>query len=171
MDDFDLGELLGGTTIQTSVITLAALIVYLGGKLSTSLLSDFSANLESSGNAETFVYGAVTASSIGASSQAGGDVVAVFPDNNGSLNKKDYDTVDVNAERIYDFITKNIEVDKGTIIAKDPKIAEVLKDICSIVEENREKTCELLKAFKEVLIKVREQGIDNNTIEKKLIKQ
>lgn len=174
MDDIDFGELLKGTTLNTIGTLVVALVFRYGGELCTSLLRDFTLNYQgsSSDDAESLVYGMTAFTSTGVSSEGGGGgVVAVFPENNGSLNKTDYDGVDVSAERIYDAITRIKELDKGTIIAKDSKIVEVLNDICSIIEENKEMAYEVLRTCQEVLKEIKDKEEKDNMPVRKLVMQ
>lgn len=91
----------------------------------------------------------------GMSSDNGEEVIVIFPDQQGSLNKTDYNIVDVYSERIYDKITGNNELSKGMIIAKDQETAMVLEEIDAMFQD-KEKAVEILKVLKEVLEKTDE---------------
>lgn len=86
-----------------------------------------------------------------------------FEENGGTLNQKNYDAVDCNAERIHDMLTGDNDIGKGMIIAKDQETAEVLKDIKE--SQETDEIIVVLKTYKEIL----EKELEGNS--KKYIKK
>lgn len=83
--------------------------------------------------------------------------------NDGSHNDVQYNKVDIQAERIYNAITK--EEETGTIITKEEEVAELLEDIYTMFE-SKEDLIVALETYRNVLTELEEK--DN--VKKRILK-
>lgn len=161
------------TTSEESVVTPGSLGFYEGAANATAFpvytLVNSTAEDSLCGNSGEIVGGtslAATATAISpitSGSEGGPVVVLVELIDDGSHNNVQYNKVDIQAERIYNAITK--EEETGTIITKEEVVAEILEDIYTMFE-SKEDLIVALETYRNVLTELEEK--DN--IKKRILK-
>ena len=161
------------TTSEESVITPGSLGFYEGAANATAFpvytLVNSTAEDSLCGNSGEIVGGtslAATATAISpitSGSEGGPVVVLVELIDDGSHNNVQYNKVDIQAERIYNAITK--EEETGTIITKEEEVAELLEDIYTMFE-SKEDLIVALETYRNVLTELEEK--DN--VKKRILK-
>lgn len=178
---FGVGTLLfqttSATTSEESVVTPGSLGFYEGAANATAVpvytLVNSTAEDSLCGNSGDIVGGtflvatagptATTISPITSESEEGPVVVLVELIDDGSHNNVQYNKVDIQAERIYNAITK--EEETGTIITKEEEVAELLEDIYTMFE-SKEDLIVALETYRNVLTELEEK--DN--VKKRILK-